>query len=189
MLLDENGQAFFITKPVNDSYLENYKDRLKNDLFTATMTPDITDEKFSSNASGVALRYKLWGLEQIVSTCERKFQKSLMRRFKLIVTYLNNKGANYDYKEIEPHFTRNIPVHVKDEAETLKLLRGNVSDETAYSQMSFILDPLYEKQKFEEQQLEKMESYDLGGDDADDIETDNESGIEASTNDTESDNL
>ena len=160
ILLDENGQAYFITKPVDDAYLEHYKDRIKDDIHRFSMVPNLTDEAFSGTASGVALRYKLWGLEQIASSLERKFRKSIQRRIRLITNILNVRG-NYDYRDIELHFTRNIPVNIKEEAETLGLLDGRISRDSAYALMSFIEDPQAERQAFEEEKESNMSRFNL----------------------------
>lgn len=55
LLLDENGQASFLIKPSNDAESENVKDRLKSDIHKFSMTPDMTDESFANNASGVKI--------------------------------------------------------------------------------------------------------------------------------------
>lgn len=166
ILLDENGQAYFITKQVNDTYLENHKKRLKEDIHRFSMVPNLTDESFSGNLSGVALKFKLWGLEQVASSLERKFKSSIARRTQLITNILN-KSSSYDYRELRQHYTRNIPEHMKEEAEVLGLLLGKVTDETAYAKMSFLDDPQGEKEAMEKQRLERMSAYNLDDSDED----------------------
>ena len=63
--------------------------------------PHLCDESFGGNLSGVAIAYKLWGLEQLCAMKERKFKKGLQRRIELITNILNIKGGHYDYKDSE----------------------------------------------------------------------------------------
>ena len=39
--------------------------RSRDDIHKFSMIPDLTDENFAANASGVAMKYKLFGLEQL----------------------------------------------------------------------------------------------------------------------------
>lgn len=141
--------AEWLIKDINDSALENYKNRLKSDIHKFSKTPDMSDANFSSNASGVAMAYKLLGLEQIMATKERKFKKALQRRLEIIVTYLNIKGKNYDWRDVDITFARNKPINVKEEVETAALLRGFTSDSTALSQLPMIDDVSMELEKIE----------------------------------------
>ena len=104
------------------------------------MVPDLSDEQFSNNASGIAMLYKLLGLEQLAVKKERKMKKALQRRLEIIVNYLNFKGANYDYKEIKMQFVRNIPVNDKENVEIAQILQGMISQKTAISYLKMIDD-------------------------------------------------
>ena len=74
----------WLLKTIDDTALENYKNRLREDIHTGANVPHMCDESFGGNLSGVAISYKLWGLEQICSIKERKFKKGLQRRIELI---------------------------------------------------------------------------------------------------------
>lgn len=170
LLIDKEGQAYWLIKEINDSAVENYKDRLKNDIHKFSKTPDMSDVNFSSNASGVAMAYKLLALEQVMATKERKFKRALQRRLELIVTYLNFKGGNYDWRDVDITFARNKPINVKEEVETAQMLRGFTSNSTALSQLPMIDDVSME--------LEKIESEkDPYHEDLDSIDIDNEDNI------------
>ena len=53
LLLDEQGDAQWLIKNINDAALENYKNRLNDDILRFAKIPDVTDNNFVGNASGV----------------------------------------------------------------------------------------------------------------------------------------
>ena len=63
LIFPEGGTGTWLTKTVNDAWIENEKKRLDQDIHKFSFCPPMTDENFASNASGVAMRYKLLGLE------------------------------------------------------------------------------------------------------------------------------
>lgn len=152
LLLDEGGSAEWLIKQINDQALENYKDRLRDDIHSLSKVPNLSDDKFAGQLSGVALAYKLWALEQIASMKERKFKKALQRRIELITNILNTKGAprgagagvsgkgGYDWRAIDITFTRNMPQNLVEIVEIVAKLKGIVSEETLLSILPFVED-------------------------------------------------
>ena len=68
MLLDDDAR--WLIKEVNDAWVENYKDRVRRDIHKFSYTPDMQDESFGNNLSGVSIRYKILAMEQIRSKKE-----------------------------------------------------------------------------------------------------------------------
>ena len=167
LLLDEAGQAYWLIKEINDTALENYKNRLKQDIHKFSKTPDMSDEQFASNASGIAMAYKTLALEQVMASKERKFKRGLQKRNELICTILNIQGNQFDYRDVDIKFTRNVPVNVKEQVETATMLRGFTSDSTALTELPMIDDVTLELGKIEQ---EKTAYKDDGGVDLDIIE-------------------
>ena len=121
---DETAHADFLTKPDNGSSMETLKDRIQEDIHKFSMTPNITDENFSGNSSGVALKYKLYGVENLVSVKERFFKKGLQKRIELIFNILNLKGNSFDWRSIEINFHRNLPVNDVEIAQVVNNLQN-----------------------------------------------------------------
>lgn len=93
-------------------------------------------KNFSKNISGVAIKYKLIGLEQIRSRKEREFKKSLQRRIELIAGMLKLKNqAQIDFRDIEIVFTANIPANLEEQAQIVSQLDGLISKKTLLSQL------------------------------------------------------
>ncbi|WP_350353553.1 phage portal protein [Lactobacillus gasseri] len=67
---------------------------IENDIHKISYVPNMNDEKFMGNVSGEAMKFKLFGLENLLSIKQRYFFDGLRRRLKLIQTIVNIKGAN-----------------------------------------------------------------------------------------------
>lgn len=131
MFLDEKGQAYWLTKNVNDSSQEHYKDRLKNDIFFLSQVPALSDESFAGNLTGVAIKYKLIGLEELTIMKENRFEAALRKRDKLVTEYLNlTMNQNWDAGEVEHKFERNFIENEGDLIEDASKLEGVVSKRT-----------------------------------------------------------
>ena len=71
----------WILKTVDDTALENYKNRLRGGYPPGSQCPQHDGMKrLEVTCPGVAVSYKLWGLEQICAIKERKFKGALQRR-------------------------------------------------------------------------------------------------------------
>ncbi len=77
--------AGYIYKQYDVSGVEAYKDRVRKDIHEI-MVPDLTDDNFSGVQSGEAMKYKLFGFEQMTATKQRLFKKVLCG---VIVFYLD----------------------------------------------------------------------------------------------------
>ncbi len=128
--LPDGADAHYITKALNETETQVLADSIAKDIHKFSMVPDFSDERFSGNSSGVALRYKLLSLENLASTKERFFEASLNSRFELFATALALKGMRpADCNEIVPVFTRTLPINDLENAQTVSLLKGILSDE------------------------------------------------------------
>ena len=130
LFIPPGGDAKWLTKEVNDAYLENLKTRMAAEIHKFSKTPALTDQDFAANASGVAIRYKLMGLEAMAAKKERAFRKGLQRRIELICNILAVKGPQYTYTDIGMSFKRNIPANFTEIADALTKVGHILSKET-----------------------------------------------------------
>lgn len=144
MLIDDDGDAKWLIKQVNDSYAQNNKNRLNQDIHKFSMIPDMQDKEFSGNSSGVALGYKLLALEQLAAQKEMHFKKAINQRLQLMIDFYNLKIKSTDIQKV---FTRNVPKNLVEAAETAQKLQGIVSHETILSILPFIEDAKGELEK------------------------------------------
>lgn len=161
LLVDENGQAAWLTKEINDQATENYKNRLQKDIHLLSNVPKLTDEDFAGNLSGVALRFKLWGLEQLAVNKERKFKSSLQQRLKIITNILNIKGNVFDYSTVDISFYRNIPQNILEIVQMVTSIGDTVSEQTKLEQLPFVDDVQEEIKRKEEEYQKKLDEYQM----------------------------
>ena len=143
-----DGDAKFLTKDINDTYIEHTLERLKDDYHKLCKTPALNEESFG-NASGVSLKYKLFNLEKDVSRKESQWRKSLQKMLKIITVYHNIKAMNFDYRDIRVTFVRALPHNEAEAADIISKLVGIVSRKTLIAQLDFIDDPEYEMKQLE----------------------------------------
>lgn len=142
ILLDDGGKAEWLTKQVNDEYIENMKKRLSSDIFRFSATPDMSEDSlFNSGTSGVAIKFRLLAFDNRVKVTEQYFRRSLLRRWKLIFNCLGVYGSTATAVGIRPCFSRNLPGIIESSASAAEKLSGIISDETLFSLMPFIEDP------------------------------------------------
>ena len=160
--LDENGEAEWLIKNINDTHVQNVLDRIQTDIHRFSKTPNLTDENFASNLSGVAIRFKLWGLEQDAINKERKFKKGLQRRFELISNFLNKVyKIPFNWLDLKVIFTRNIPTNILEQSQVVANLNGIVSRQTLLSILPFVDDPLDEIRLLEEEDAKQLDQFGL----------------------------
>ncbi|MDR0397232.1 MAG: phage portal protein [Oscillospiraceae bacterium] len=140
-LPDRDARVEWLTKRLNETDAQVLADSIRQDLHTLSMTPNTTDERFAGNASGVAMRYKLMGLEQLTRVKERWFREGLRCRMRLAAGVIAMKGGPaLDPERVQIVFNRSLPSNLREEAEALSSLRGLVPDELLLDQVGFIED-------------------------------------------------
>jgi SPP1 family phage portal protein len=163
MLLPLDGDAGYITKNSNDVRVENILKRLQDAAYRIAQCPDFSSETFVGGvASGIALRYRLSGMEFRAGKIEGEMKKALQRRVEIICGMAALKLGEAVFRDIQIHFKRNIPV---DEAATINLingLKGTVSDKTLLSQLDFVEDVDAELEAIQEQKQANMSLYSFG---------------------------
>lgn len=161
LLMPTDAKAEWLIKDVNDAYLENIKTRIAKDIHKFSMCPPMTDEDFAANASGVAMKYKLMGLENATSKKERSFKKGLQRRIEIITNMLGVFGSAFDWRSINITFKRNIPSNLLEIADVIGKIGNLISDETKMSLLPIDLD--YDAE-VEKKKIEAERGYTLGYD-------------------------
>ena len=133
----------FIVKNVNIDAVKHQIDQNLKLIYQITQTPDLSDDAFGGNKTGVAMKYKLWGIEQCRGTKERYFRRSLYERLKLLFNILSlSKGQTiYDIsKDIDFIFYKNLPDNDEEIVDMVSRLNGIVSTRTLLKQIPFIED-------------------------------------------------
>ena len=158
LLLDQDSDARWLVKDTPDTNIENIKNRLDKDIHKFSNCPNMSDENFASNSSGVAIKYKMVGTENIIAVKERKFKKGLQRRIELISMINGLKGGEFDWRSIDITFNRNLPANDTEIANMVRTLNGIVSSETLLAQIPFVEDVASEEERLEEEKEKAKET-------------------------------
>lgn len=176
--------AKYIYKQYDVTGAEAYKERLQKDIHKISFVPDLTDEAFSGTQSGEAMKYKLFGFQQVCKTSQRGFKKGLMRRYRLLLNMKNfvQEADNTDLGKLQIIFTPNLPKAILEELKALADAGAQFSQETLLSLASFIEDAQSEMEKVKEEEEETKNDLILNQmfsstqqDDKGDVRTDEES--------------
>ncbi len=152
-----NPDVKFIAKPDGDQMQENYLNRLDNLIYQISMIPNMKDQEFSGNASGVALEYKLLPMKNKSNSKERKFTKSLRALFRAVFStgQVISQSGKDSWEDLQFQFTRNIPKDIAGSISAAKQAEGMISKRTQLSLLPFINDP---NSELEQVNKEKQES-------------------------------
>jgi SPP1 family phage portal protein len=133
-LPDSQSRAEYLTSEMNETDVEGLRRSLSEDIHKLSMVPDLSDANFASNASGVAMKYKLLGFEQLIRVKEQWFKEGLRARLKLFIHLLTLRGAEpLDVADVKIVFSHALPENTGEAAETVYRARqaGSASLETA----------------------------------------------------------
>ena len=166
-----DADVAFIEKQINDKFVENHLNRLEENFMRVAKHVNFGDEAFAGNQSGVALKFKMFGLESKCVTMELKFKKALGQQWKVLCSAWQRKGIQFaedpkdSYLNIFADFSRNFPLNILEEAQATALLKGMVSEPTRLAMVSFVDDPQYEitMMRKEQEEAAVFEAQMLGG--------------------------
>lgn len=151
---DKNTQdADWLIKNVNDTFIKNTRDELKDLIYTLTSHVN-TNEKLQSNLSGVALRSRLQNLEAKCKMNEKAMSNILYTRLQCLFRHLYlTESKNYDVNTIKINFTPNIPIDENTIADIISKLSATnvVSKETMRSWLPRIDNVASEGEKVEKE--------------------------------------
>lgn len=155
MLLPDGADARWLIKDVNGSSVESLKTRVSEDIHKFSFTPSMTDKDFAANASGVSMKYKLMGLENVTAKKEQSFKKGLRKRYDLINKMLDLFGKTFN-TEMDIIFTRNIPSNLEEMTDVITKVGHLYSEETQRKLIPLDVDTIVEGEKKEEENKNKI---------------------------------
>ena len=155
--LDEGGDAKWLVKSLSEDQVEVLKKSLKDDIHEFSKVPCLTDENFVGNSSGVEMKYKLLGLEQLGRTKERYFKKCLRERLKLIENIENIRAINIKCSDIDISMKRSLPVDNELLANIANETEGFLSWETRIKNYDPEIDIEEERKRLLEEKKQNIE--------------------------------
>lgn len=150
--LPQGSKAYWLTKTANDAQIENILKRLHDSIYRMSACVDFGSESFTGGvSSGIAIAFKLSGMEQRAGKIEAEMKKALQRRVEILCGVASLKLGEETFRDIEITFQRNVPADLTNLINQINALRGLVSDETLLAQIPFIDDVELELEKVAEQ--------------------------------------
>ena len=162
IMMPEGTEVKWLTKDLQDTQVKENLDRIQASIYRIAQCPDFSSESFVGGvSSGVAIKYRLTGMETRAATIESAMKKALQRRIEIICGFVSLMLGEEVYRDIKINFERNIPEDLSTIATAVSQLSGIVSDETLLSVLPFVDNPKEEAKKVQEQ---KLANYDLYSD-------------------------
>lgn len=162
--IPKDAKIEYIYKTLQEADVDVLRKTLEQDIHKVSMTPNMSDDNFVGNSSGVAIEYKLLAFEQHIKNKERYMEKGLMRRFKLYNNFLvtKSKMKEVPIHEVDAIFKRNLPKNDLETSQMINNLDGKVDDATLISRLSFIkdADDIIEQLKKQEEAQPPKRDYD-----------------------------
>ncbi|MCL1995549.1 MAG: phage portal protein [Defluviitaleaceae bacterium] len=141
------GDAQWLIKQVDYNGLISFLKQLEELIFMTTSVPNMADKQFAGNTSGVALRYKMYALDQYVTTLDRIFKKGYRRLWEIITDRINLRNStDYSSTDILISFDTNAPDDRDgDMARAINAKKnGLLSHQTAIEISGVEVDPITE---------------------------------------------
>lgn len=163
LLLPVGAKAAWLTKNANDAQVENILKRAHESIYRVAQCPDFSSESFVGGvSSGIAIQYRLTGMETRAGKIEGEMKKALQRRIEIICGIASLKLGEEVFRDIEISFKRNIPEDEAAIAQMIAQLKGVVSDATLLGQLPFVSDVNAELEALKAQKQENMSLYSFG---------------------------
>lgn len=160
IILPEEASVDYLNKSISDTQIQNMLQNVNDAIHKISNSPDFNDEKLLAQ-SGIAMKYKLIGFENVASSIVQRMTKALQKRIELICAILNLTGEA-TWRDVQITFTRNLPANDTDTAQIINQLRGVVSNKTLVSQLSFVHDVDAEIEQLEVENQNNISMYNFG---------------------------
>lgn len=134
----DGAKAEYLTRTFDESGVEILKKAIEQDIHKFSHIPCMTDESFGGNVSGVAMEFKLLGMENITKIKTRYYRKGLRKRLRIFCNFLSLQGKNVDPAGITMIFTRALPKNLLEISQMISNLKGIVSRKTLLAQIPFV---------------------------------------------------
>lgn len=156
--LPQDAKAEYLTRTFDEAGVEILKKAIEQDIHKFSHIPCLSDESFGGNVSGVAMEFKLLGMENITKIKTRYYKKGLRKRLRIFANFLNTRsGVNVDISGITQTFTRAMPKNLLEISQYVANLWGKVSRKTLLSQIPFVEDPEEELKAVEKEEQESLQ--------------------------------
>lgn len=154
--LPEEAKAEYLSRSMDENGVEVLRKAIKEDIYTFSHVPNLTDDNFAGNSSGVAMEYKLLGLEMVTKIKTRYYKVGLRKRIKLFCHYLDLRNIMIDADSIVPSFARTLPKNLLELSQIINNLEETISKRSLVKLLPFVEDPDAELEAAEEENKKRL---------------------------------
>lgn len=163
IIAPQDAKVYWLTKNANDAQVENILKRIHDSIYRIAQCPDFSSESFVGGvSSGIAIKYRLTGMETRAGKIEAVMKKALQRRVEIICGIATLKLGEEIFRDINIDFKRNVAEDNTNLIALVNSLKGIVSDATLLSQLPFVDDVNAELEALQAQKEANMAVYGLG---------------------------
>lgn len=151
----------WVIKDLNPEATKQHIEKLLDFIFQISLVPDLSDDQFAGNLSGVAMEFKMWGIDQLRSAKEKKFRKTLYQRLKILLHLLQYRlKSNIELvNDIKINFYKNLPENMAQDYDIAKNLSGIVSLRTLLSNISVVENVDEEIKQIQKEKAQELDNY------------------------------
>jgi SPP1 family phage portal protein len=138
-----DARVEYIQKTFDEAGVQVLADTTVREIHKMTLTVDMSDEKFSGNSSGQALKLKLLTMNLLVKNKIQQMEEGLKERLALYNNWLvtASRMKPFSVTDVDVRFTVSTPINEAELVQLVTQLQGIVDDQTLLSQLWFIKDP------------------------------------------------
>jgi SPP1 family phage portal protein len=155
----DDTDAKFLVKDLPVEFQKYFLTLLENNIYRFSATPNMNDQNFSGNITGIAIKNKFRPFEDKCKRSELKFKKSFQNQFDILCKVWADKGVVIDPLSIDEIFTRNYPQNYVEEVQMCRDGKGIISQKTLFGLVSFITDPEKEIEQLKDEETENLDSF------------------------------
>ena len=156
--LTQDGDLSFMTRQTDSQGDELLRNSMAEDIHKFSYVPCFTDKDFGGNISGIAMQFKLFGLNQLMKKKDRYTVEGLRERMKLFNTILEVRGKKpININNVKITITHSSPKNLLELAQIIGALDGICSKETLAAQLPFVEDPEEEVTKAAEERRQEQD--------------------------------
>lgn len=154
----DGASAEWLVKTFDEKQIELLKKSLEDDIHKTSYVPNMNDENFMGNVSGEAMKYKLFGLLNMLATKSRYFVEGLRKRLQLIQNIVHLRNQDCDVLGCQIKITPNIPVNLAETVQNIVMADGHLPREITYSWLPDIDDPKEVDEMMQEQTAQSIKA-------------------------------
>ena len=161
MNMPVGSSAEWVVKNINTEGEKLQIDNLLKFIFQISQVPDLTDDSFGGTQTGVAMRYKLWGIDQLWTTKVKKYTLAIYQRLKIflhLLQYQIESSVQLE-QDIILTFYKNLPLDNSETYQMVQALKGTVSEKTLLTNIPIVKDVQAEIEQIDEEREKEADTY------------------------------